>query len=535
VNSFLDAIAFKATHYISQLCEEHLRLSKQLDPGNAVNFHKILEESRSKKERPRPIPPKPGQESRKKTVENQKPIEIKYLGQVDLLLAITHCKDITVWEHVFSPREFLVTHLEEFFAKTIFRLLNYNEATHEIARPTSLLKDVKSYITTLHRLEEFVNLDMGRIFNATLLQQTQNCDNSGGPTLTSTYTFWYNDILLKRVFQSGGIIYSPSRQSFVNRAKANYPRVEDYTDISEMRALAELLGAYGVRHFSRKVVQRVITEVEELKKCVLVNKDILAAVCDAPLKFDHFDIMKRVRNFDELISRTTSVGVLLTFRRMLHAGLRDVLPRRVPYLMRVLEDFKENNTRNESTITHEMAQSAGLDSGFDAELYHALRNSREKNEEDGTIWTLLLAFWALSLSALAFRDSTEYNAMYEAHENNAHCMAVVINLLPQALFTITGEKVEEKMKIFLKIASSGLLKLGLDLPANTSKDLIPKNRSSSYILLDLIVKESLYMFQDELDMVFPYVLVREAYNQSYKKNRIHMFNKPANQEQEAMN
>lgn len=33
---------------------------------------------------------------------------------------------------------------------------------------------------------------MGRIFNATLLQQTQNTDNSGGPTLTSIYTSWYD-------------------------------------------------------------------------------------------------------------------------------------------------------------------------------------------------------------------------------------------------------------------------------------------------------------------------------------------------------
>ena len=30
-------------------------------------------------------------------------------------------------------------------------------------------------------------------------------------------------------------------------------------------------------------------------------------------------------------------------------------------------------------------------------------------------------------------------------------MAIVMNLLPQALFTITGEKPEEKMSIFLKV------------------------------------------------------------------------------------
>lgn len=520
VNSFLDAIAFKATHYISQLCEEHLRLTRQLDPGHAANFHTILEESKSKKDRPRPIPPKPGQESRKKTVEALKPIDTKYHGQVDLLSAITYCKDLVVWEHVFSPREYLVSHLEEFFSKTINRLLNHNEATHEIAKPSALIKDIRSYITSLHRLEEFVNLDMGRIFNATLLQQTQNCDNSGGPTLTSTYTFWYNDILLKRLFLHGGAVYSPARQSLITRAKSGYPRVEEYTDLCEMRALAELMGAYGVRHFSRKLVSRIIGEIEELKKLVLVNKDVLEHVCEHPLKYDIFDILKRIRNFDELVTRSTNTGILLLFRKMIATGLKDTLPKRVPYLMHVLKDFKGNNTRNESTLTHEMAQTAGIDCEFDAELYHALRNSREKNEEDGLIWTLLLGFWGLSLSAVALKDSSEYNSVLEAHENNVHCMAYTLNMLPQALFTITGESIQEKIQVFLKVAATGLLKLGIDHGVNTSKDMIAKQRASAYILLDLIVKESAYVTQAELDVYFPYALIREAYNQVYKKHRI---------------
>lgn len=44
--------------------------------------------------------------------------------------------------------------------------------------------------------------------------------------------FRYNDILLKRIFMSGGVVYSPARQSFVSRTKAGFPRVEDYTDVS---------------------------------------------------------------------------------------------------------------------------------------------------------------------------------------------------------------------------------------------------------------------------------------------------------------
>jgi len=41
-----------------------------------------------------------------------------------------------------------------------------------------------------------------------------------------------------------------------------------------MRSLAELLGAYGVRHFSRKLVSRIISEVEELKVVYSLYYDV---------------------------------------------------------------------------------------------------------------------------------------------------------------------------------------------------------------------------------------------------------------------
>ena len=42
---------------------------------------------------------------------------MKLQGQKDLLIALSHAKDITVWEHVFTPKEYIVSHLEEFFSK----------------------------------------------------------------------------------------------------------------------------------------------------------------------------------------------------------------------------------------------------------------------------------------------------------------------------------------------------------------------------------------------------------------------------------
>ena len=49
----------------------------------------------------------------------------------------------------------------------------------------------------------------------------------------------YNDVLLKRIFVGGGVIYSPSREAFITRGKPGFPKVEDYTDI-----VGEAVGRY---------------------------------------------------------------------------------------------------------------------------------------------------------------------------------------------------------------------------------------------------------------------------------------------------
>eukprot|EP00794_Sanderia_malayensis_P017057 gene17057-18775_t len=563
VNSFLDAISFKTTHFVHLLCEDKLQLAKQaafrlpggkllndlvkegmrawsgltgehrLNAGHAVNAFTVDDPVRnSKKEKPRPPVRKPGEESKKKTIEDVTHMEVKYQGQNDMLIAVTHCKDITVWDHVFSPKEYLVSHLEDDFAKVVTKLANYSETTQEIARPSHLLRDVKVYLATFYRIEESVSLDMGRIFNSTLLQQTQSTDNSGGPTLTSTYTAWYIDVFLKRVTGvTGGIIYSPTRRAFVSKNRS-HPKAENYTDVLEMKSLAELLGAYGVKYFCHKMMMQVSAQVEELKKLVLINKDTLVVLKD---NFNNPNIcleyVRRLRNAEDVLVRTTIIGVILCFRSLLMNGLNASLEQRVPFLMKVLQDFKDNNPRDELTLTHEMAQAAGFESDFDADLFHALRNSRDKNEEDSSIWELLLVFWATTLPSLAFKDNTEYNPALEAHENNAHCMAKAINLICQAIFTITEMNPKEKMRDFLAVASCSLLRLGMDPP---SKEFIPKQRESTYILLDLIVQESPYLTADELDLCLPYSLMREAYHTIYRKQRIysgHFANAKSDQDQ----
>jgi hypothetical protein len=94
-----------------------------------------------------------------------------------------------------------------------------------------------------------------------------------------------------------GIIYSPRRKAFVNRPGLAF-RAEDYTDVNgniiwlvteescisfermiyylinalilfilflEMYALAELLGAYGMKYLGERMMQQIASQVGELK------------------------------------------------------------------------------------------------------------------------------------------------------------------------------------------------------------------------------------------------------------------------------
>ena len=52
-------------------------------------------------------------------------------------------------------------------------MVMYSPETSEIAKPSELLNSVKAYMNVLQCVENYVNIDITRVFNNVLLQQTQ--------------------------------------------------------------------------------------------------------------------------------------------------------------------------------------------------------------------------------------------------------------------------------------------------------------------------------------------------------------------------
>ena len=121
------------------------------------------------------------------------------------------------------------------------------------------------------------------------------------------YTQWYSDILLRRV-SAGHICFSSTLKSFVSlTAEGAIPfNAEEFSDPTELRALVELIGPYGIRllnetlmwhignyNISYKLIyimqiwklffqwiffEILGSQVTELKKLVFANKDVLEAL-----------------------------------------------------------------------------------------------------------------------------------------------------------------------------------------------------------------------------------------------------------------
>uniref|UniRef100_A0A673MUZ7 Nck-associated protein 1 n=1 Tax=Sinocyclocheilus rhinocerous TaxID=307959 RepID=A0A673MUZ7_9TELE len=499
--------------------------SAQLLPKHCAKTISQAVNKKSKKQtgkKGEPEREKPGVESMRKNRLLVTNLDKLHTALSELCFSINYVPNMMVWEHTFTPREYLTSHLEIRFTKSIVGMTMYNQATQEIAKPSELLTSVRAYMTVLQSIENYVQIDITRVFNNVLLQQTQHLDSHGEPTITSLYTNWYLETLLRQV-SNGHIAYFPAMKAFVNLPTENELtfNAEEYSDISEMRSLSELLGPYGMKFLSESLMWHISSQVAELKKLVVDNVEVLTQMRTSFDKPDHMAaLFKRLTCAYHVLKRMTIIGVILSFRSLAQEALRDVLSCHIPFLVSSVEDFKDHIPRETdmkvAMNVYELSSAAGLPCEIDPALVVALSSQKSENispEEEYKIACLLMVFVAVSMPTLASNVMSQYSPAIEGHCNNIHCLAKAINQIAAALFTIHKGSIEDRLKEFLALASSSLLKIGQETDKSTTR-----NRESVYLLLDMIVQESPFLTMDLLESCFPYVLLRNAYHAVYKQS-----------------
>ncbi|KAF6738772.1 Nck-associated protein 1-like [Oryzias melastigma] len=491
---------------------------------------------------------KPGAESLRKDRTVTTNMDKLHLMLRELCSTYSLCSDFLIFDHIVVPTEFLLSHLEQRFSEIIVRMANYNQTTQEIARPSDLLAGIRAYTTSLHGLSSYISVDVTRLVKSVLLQQTQPLDSHGGQTITTLYTNWYLEGLLRQASNSF-IVHCPTMHCFVSQTTDNEHsfRAEEFSDISELHALAELIGPYGLKFLGENLMWHITSQVSELKKMVIDNMDILVQMKNNFGKPEEMvALKKRLTGGENVLKRMTIVGVILSFRSMTQECLKEILQKHCPFLMAPMECLR-NNISPEADIKltlniFELVSAAGLKCDIDPALVAAIRNMHTGRvllvlvwctthlavtadssfpllfhtdntslEEEFKLSQLLLVYIAVSLPFLALDPNSLYNREHGGHNNNIHCLATAINQLFAAMFTVQNKNIEQQLKDFLLLASSTLLQLGQNV-----ERIDVKNRESVYLLLHMIVEESQFLSQNMLESCFPYVLLRNAYREVHK-------------------
>jgi len=399
-------------------------------------------------------------------------------------------------------------------------------------------------MNVLQCVENHVQVDITRIFNNVLLQQTQQTDSNGEPTIASAYTQWYSDIFLRRV-SAGHICFSPSLKAFVSlTTDGAVPfNAEEFSDPSELGSLVELIGPYGIRLLNENLMWHVGSQVQELKKIVLQNKDVLIQLrtnFDKPEKMK--ELAKRLNNVDSVLQRMTMVGVILSFRELLYSALNSRLEERIPFLYGTIEDLYDNSLQETlanggvnpagggpgaashaaTVIISELGAAAGFSGQVDPLLMATIQALPKQDfEEEYLVSCLLMVFVAVTIPKLARSESSLYRVNFDGHENNIHCLATAVNQIFGVLFAICGhDDIEDRLKEFLALASSSLLRLAQPDHSLTKEDV--RNRESVYILLDLIVQNCPRLSMDLLESCFPYTLLRNSYHIVHKMGGLNL-------------
>nr|NVI74239.1 HEM-protein [Cucujiformia] len=403
VNMFLDEMAKEAKNIITAICDAQCKMSDKLLPKNCAQLISAQLQKKKKDKNKKNIIEfeKPGKESYRKTRENLTTMDKLHMALTELCYSINYFSNINVWEYTFAPREYLHQHLETRFSKALVGMVMYNPDTNEIAKPSELLVSVRAYMNVLQTVENYVHIDITRVFNNCLLQQTQPLDSHGDKTIAAIYTQWYSEVLLRRV-SGGNIIFSMNQRSFVSlTVEGSIPfNPEEYSDVNELRALAELIGPYGMKQINETLMWHIASQVVELKKLAETNKEVLLAL---RTNFDKPEVMKeqfkKLTHVENVLQRMTIVGVILSFRNLAQSCLTDVLEQRIPFLLSSILDFRHHlPTGDPMKVVSEMTSAAGLPCKVDPTLVNAIVAQKTENEgtDDHLLVCLLMVFVAVT-------------------------------------------------------------------------------------------------------------------------------------------
>ncbi|KAL3082186.1 hypothetical protein niasHT_037824 [Heterodera trifolii] len=334
-NSALDELAKKVIEVFGKLCTDKHQMELNQSPHTCARIlaatYKLLaaaenddkcelaQQQKMADER------MPGHESIREAGQPVSAGDSTALYLAELCHAIGSAKEIHISKHIFVPREFLYQNLERHLKTSMVRHLRFATATTTSGtapnggggagpamaqndsnttttncpmsphprRPSEMLAFLCAQMHALQDLDTFLAYDIVCLFRDAMLQQSQREDAQGQETLAEVYSKWYLEVLLRKA-STGQLLYSDHLQAFVTSEQPQQQQqsattgagalfAESYTDPRELRALAQLIGPYGIKAMEERLVWQIASQITELFKLVRENREALHA---ARVNFD---------------------------------------------------------------------------------------------------------------------------------------------------------------------------------------------------------------------------------------------------------
>ncbi|KAI6226267.1 hypothetical protein M3Y99_01310400 [Aphelenchoides fujianensis] len=581
-----NAVLEKISQYSSRAFEDFIREEHVLTDATTpracaemiyINYQDQGQANDKKAPPPREPKPLPGHESIRVHSKSGELTELerRNLYFVELLQAIAHSSQIVISEHTFTPKAYLYPRLEFSIMKNLVLFAQPNENAVP-RRPSEVFAYLQSQMAALQRIDDCVGIDLARLFNDTLLQQSQALDSGGHYTLTTIYSKFYCDLLHRASL--GQIVYSDHLREFITNtdgppaSSAASPldyAPDQYTDTQELRCLAQLITPYGVKSLSERLISMCAGQVIELFKLVR-QKPQNTLLREARQSFNKPMRMREILNaladpnfvlvdrggatstmsvnssgsggkkgggsnpspqggsgsgssaVESVIQRVTIIGGIVAFRDLLYDAQQDVLKQRMPFLMNSLLDLHDSCGEDERILLSETLAATGKRTDVDQGLVNVLRLKwglpHEKPPitpeiaEHYDLCCLVMVFIAISLPQLCTNRQSFFKASYVACPNNCHTISLAVSLIAGALFHLHGRGDVADRMREFLALSSSGL---VELVNMADADAVPQHQAL-YIVLEQIVKHSPWLNYNLLESCLPYPLVRSAYLNAYR-------------------
>lgn len=258
----------------------------------------------------------------------------------------------------------------------------------------------------------------------TLLQQTQSVDSKNKDTITAMYTKWYLEVLLRRA-SSGHMVWSEHLRTMLSAGTDQLPFQPDhYSDPQELRALVQIIGPYGIKFMSERLIWHVASQIMEMGKIVSTYKEALHV---ARTYFDNADKMREVLSLltaeprdkkvpnatcaaDAILQRTIIIGQICAFRDALHDALHDVVESKLPFLHASFDMMYHSLDDMGKVKIGEMSAAMGVKGPVDMSLVNAIRaqaNNMHPDDHYGNSCLLMVAV-AICVPRIGMSDLSSY-------------------------------------------------------------------------------------------------------------------------------